>query len=383
MAQRPRLNRYSWEGVYSADFTLDSFQRHCRRLADVLVARKWSGLVAHDTRFMAGQFARYAYRSLEARGVRVSCCPTPAAFPAVELALDQKRADAALIVSAGNRPFWYNGMIVLAPLDLSPFAGEPATGDQDPAVPFPPDALENTENTSIDRRTPYLDMLRDSVDMDLIHRATLTVFVDPMNGATSGYIPGALGDGGQTKAIEINRETDPLFGRQPPQPAEAGLNRLRKLVKESDSHLGVALSADGRAIGVADNLGEIVPSVDVALLLAHYLSRQYRQRGAIVVPALEGGAEVAAAIRAWEDSSGLKVELASDPAARIADLLSQDRNSLLVGTTGSGEITLGRYGLSPDATLAALVLIESVARSGGRMRALLDDMKGKIVKREA
>src|SRR5689334_6148367 len=114
MAARPRLNRYNWEGVFSADFTLDSFRRRCQALAEVLAARGWSCLIAHDTRFMAAQFARYAYQSLAERGVRVSFSPTPVPFPAVELALEQKRADTALIVSASNRPFWYNGLIVLA-----------------------------------------------------------------------------------------------------------------------------------------------------------------------------------------------------------------------------------------------------------------------------
>jgi len=380
MPPRPRVNRFDWEGVFSADFTLASFQRRCQRVAEELIARKWSCLIAHDTRFMAAQFARYAFYSLAQYGARVSYCPTPAPFPAIELALAQRRADAALIVSAGNRPFWYNGVIILAPLDASPLEGDPSAEQPLASLPFPPPALDASDNTQVDLRAPYLEMLSDSVDMDLIQRATLTVFVDPMNGATSGYIPATLGEGGQTKAIEINRETDPLFGRQPLQPAEAGLNRLRKLVKESDSHLGVALAADGRAIGVADNLGEIVPPLDLTLLLAQYLNHQYRQRGAVVAPAPEGAPDVPAGIRAWEDASGLKVELSSDPAARIAELLHQDRNSLLVGTTAAGEVTLGRYSATPDATLVALVLIESVARAGRRLRTLLDDMKGKSVK---
>jgi phosphomannomutase len=380
MPPRPRLNRYALEGVFSADFTLDSFRRRCRQLADALVAHNWSCLIAQDTRFMAGQYARDAYHNLDEWGVRVSFCPTAAPVPAIELALDQKRADTALIVSAGNRPFWYNGMIVLAPLEASPLEGEPPGESGLSSAPFPLTQLDGADSTQVDLRTPYLEMLRDSVDMDLVRRATLTVFVDPMNGATSGYIPAALGDGGQTKAIEINREVDPLFGRQPPLPSEAGLNRLRKLVKESDSHLGIALSADGRAIGVADNAGEMVSLLDMTLLLAQYLNRQYRQRGVIVAPLPEGLADPATSLRPWEDAFGLKVELSSDPAARIAELLNQDRNSLLVGTTAAGEITLGRYGASPDATLVALLLIESVARAGVRLRSLLDDMKGKAVK---
>src|SRR5262245_33015383 len=107
MPPRPRLHRYNWEGVFSADFTLDSIGRRCRGLAAALAARGLSSLVAHDTRFMGGQFARYAYHSLVEQNVRVSFCPTPAPFPAVELALEQKRADTALIVTASNLPFWY------------------------------------------------------------------------------------------------------------------------------------------------------------------------------------------------------------------------------------------------------------------------------------
>ena len=59
---------------------------------------------------------------------------------------------------------------------------------------------------------------------------------------------------------------------------------MRKLVKESDSHCGVALSADGRAIVTVDNTGELVAPGELALFLAGYLARQYRQKGAVVVP---------------------------------------------------------------------------------------------------
>src|SRR5919205_4539571 len=115
MSQPPRLHQHQWSGIYTADFTLDGVRQRCLRLAEVLAANSWSCLVACDTRFMSGHYARYAYRILEARGVQVSFCPTPAPFPSVELALEQRRADTALIFSAGNLPFWYCGMIVLAP----------------------------------------------------------------------------------------------------------------------------------------------------------------------------------------------------------------------------------------------------------------------------
>jgi len=378
MTQRLRLIRQQWEGIYTAEFTLDGIQRRCYQLAQTLLAHKWSCLVAHDTRFMGGQFARYAYRSLEAQSVPVSFCPNPAPFPSIELALEQRKADTALLISAGNQPFWYNGMTMIAPPTDRPLlnidAATPAFYDT--AVQSPEPQLDTTDRTQVDLRGPYLESLRDAIDVDLIRRATLTVFVDPMNGTTSGYIPAAIGEGGQTKAIEINRETDPLFGRQSPQPSEAGLNRLRKLVKESDSHLGVALSADGRAMSAADNTGEVVAPHDLALLLADYLSREYRQRGAVIVPQRSDGTDLAG-LRNWETASGLRVEVVGNPAARIAELLGQDRNGLLVGAMANGEITLGRYGASPDATLVALLLIEISARFGSKLRTLVEDVKRK------
>jgi phosphomannomutase len=378
MSQRPRLQQHSWAGIYAADFTLGGVRDRCLRLADTLLANKWSCLVVHDTRFMAGQFARYAYRVLETRGVQASFCQTPAPFPAVELALEQRRAETALILSAGNQPFWYCGMIVLAPAQSQPLleGGALEQPGADPAIEFPAAALDSAERNQFDLRGPYLESLRAAVDVDLIRRTTLTVFVDPMNGTTSGYVPAAIGEGGQTKAIEINREIDPLFGRQPPHPAEAGLNRLRKLVKESDSHLGVALSADGRAVSVADSAGELVSALDLMRLLANYLSRQHRQRGLVVGPLPPEGEP--ASLRAWADEAGLKVELLADPAARIAELVAQDRTALLVGATAAGELTLGRYSGSPDATLVALMLIEASARFGGKLRALIDEAKGKV-----
>lgn len=374
MTQRPRLHCSQWDGVYTSDFTLESVQQHCWQVSESLRQQNAACLVAHDTRFLSGQYARYIYQFLIDHGVRASLCPVPAPIPAVYLALEQGRAQAALMVSAGNRPHWYNGlMFVSAVGDTAVQAAVPVPPGFTPG-PFPPTAQLDSEQTQIDLRSPYLEFVRGIVDIELVRRSKLTVFVDPMNGTTSGYIPALLGDGAQTKAIEINRETDPLFGRQPPHPFETGVPRLRKLVRESDSHLGAALAADGRVISVTDSSGELVPPTELALLLAQYLARQYRQRGLVVVPLPENSA----GLRQWEDASGLKVEAHAASSARIDELVAQDRNALLVGATAMGAITLGRFSSSADAVLVAMLLIEMVARGGGRIRVLLDELRERM-----
>jgi phosphomannomutase len=381
MPPRPRIQSFAWEGVTASTFTLDSLQRRCERVAESIAAHQWSCLVAYDTRFMSDLFARDAYHMLLRANVAVHFCATPTPFPVIAHALEQRLVDSALLVSAANRPYWYNGLQLLAPLEESPFAVVDDSVPAVAAVPFPAPPLDSSDQVQLDVRSPYIQLLRDTIDIELIRRATLTVFVDPMSGTTSGYVPAILGDGSQTKAIEINREIDPLFARHSPQPTEAPLNRLRKLVRESDSHCGLALSADGVALGVADTSGELVPSYEIALLLAEYLHRQYRQRGAVILPTLnEQYPDMALQVRAWEESTGLKAELVGDPAARIAELMGQDRNSVLVGCTPQGEFTLGRYRASADAIVAAFVLLEYIARAGTHLRALLDALRSRVVK---
>lgn len=374
MTRRPRLHHSEWDGVYTANFTLSSVQQHCWHIGDVLLAQNWHCLVAHDTRFLSVQYARYIYQLLNGRGIRVSLCSTPAPIPTVYRALEQRRADAALVVTAGNQPHWYNGLTFITPAEVAAVQNEVLLPENAVLPAFPPQDMPVTEQMQVDLRAPYFEVIRDIVDIDLIRRSVLTVFVDPMNGTTSGYIPTLLGEGSQTKAVEINREVDPLFSRQVPHPFETSVPRLRKLVKESDSHLGIAISADGRVLSLVDNTGELVPPLELALLLAQYLARQYRERGTVVVPLPESSA----GLRRWEEATGIKVDAVADPQARISELMAQDGASLLVGTTATGEVTLGRYSDSSDAILAAMLLIELAARVGGRTRAQIDELRTRM-----
>lgn len=377
MSVRSRLVTNFWDGVYATDFTLDQLRRRCTHLGRVLKDRGWSCLVAYDTRFMSNLFARDVYAGLADQQVSVRLAPTSAPLPAVYYALNRQLADCALVVSARNHPYWYNGLVLISPehpdlhLQLAEAAGE---------RPFPPPA-ESQPELFADLRDPYLAALGEHVDLELIRRATLTIFVDPVHGTTSNYLPTLIGGEGQTRAIEINRESDPLFSKLTPLPTASGLNRLKKLVRESDSHLGVALSADGTALGMVDKNGAQLDLLEIVLLLAAYLVRQYRHKGLVIVPQPAPDAPIApppAGVASWEEAVGLKLELAADPRARIAEMLAQNRNQLLIGCTNEGELVLGRYGAYPDAMLAALLFVELVARNAGNLRALIDELHTRL-----
>jgi phosphomannomutase len=336
---------------------------------------------------MSNLFAQDIYRYLVMRGVPVSLVPNPVPLPAIQFALDKQQADCGLYISARNRPYWYNGLVLLesAANNLSLTSDTTSEDEAETSAiasilgtqPFPGSG-EFVADSTLDVRKPYLDMLSSQVDVGLIRRATLTIFADPMHGTVSGYLPAVIGEGSQTKAIEINRETDPLFGKTTPLPAENGLARLRKLVRESDSHIGLAFSADGTALGIVDKNGEQIDQFEVVLLLASYMVGQYRQKGTVIMaPPAESSplAKATASIGTWEDILGFKVELAANTTERISEFLANDQQNLLLGCTPAGEMIMSNYTSYPDALIAGLLMVELVARNGGNLRTLLNDLR--------
>jgi phosphomannomutase len=244
-----------------------------------------------------------------------------------------------------------------------------------------PVALGKTSaiNATLDLRHAYIDTLSRFVDINLIQRATMTLFVDPMHGATAGYIPSLIGDESQTMAIEINRETDPLFNKLTPLPSTSSLTRLRKLVRESDSHVGLALSADGTALSVVEKNGEQLDQLETVLLLATYLSHQYRQKGLVIAPLLNREEPITMErLQAWQEATGLTVELTARSPERITEMLAQEQQPLLVGGTGQGQYVFGHYSRYPDALLAGLLIAEMIARRGGSLRPLLNDIRSRL-----
>ncbi|MCU0493865.1 MAG: phosphoglucomutase [Chloroflexaceae bacterium] len=378
MNGRPRLETQTWYGVYTTDFSLEQVRQRSADLVVALANRGWPCLVAYDTRFLSNLIARDLWLTMQQAQVSASLAAAPLPLPAIRYALKDGLAPCALVVSARNRPYWYNGLVLLAPAGCGLRLEE--AGSALAAVPFPA-TLDGTPDGGADLRGDYLNALRQQVDIELIRRASLTIVVDPMNGSTVGYLPGLIGEGVQTRAIEINREADPLFGRVTPLPVESGMNRLRKLVRESDSHIGLACSADGMALGVADKNGEPLELLEVALLLGTYLSRQHRQKGLLVAPLPGPGSPFEnnlAGLTAWENDTGIKLELTAEPGPRIAEVMAQERPGLVVGCTAEGEITLPRYSDHPDALAAASVLMEMIARRSGSLRALIDEVRGYV-----
>jgi phosphomannomutase len=102
-----------------------------------------------------------------------------------------------------------------------------------------------------------------------------------MYGAGAGYFRNILG-GGKTKITEIHKKRNPLFPGLQPEPIAHNLTELSAKVKQSGADVGFATDGDADRIGIMDEKGVFITTLQTYALLALYLLEVKGQRGPII-----------------------------------------------------------------------------------------------------
>ena len=104
-----------------------------------------------------------------------------------------------------------------------------------------------------------------------------------MYGSGAGYLSNILA-GGTTKTYEINDEFNPAFpGIKQPEPIKQNLSNLIDLIK-SNTNIDIGLATDGDAdrLGVINEKGKYISTLEVFSLITLYKLKILNQRGPIV-----------------------------------------------------------------------------------------------------
>ena len=112
--------------------------------------------------------------------------------------------------------------------------------------------------------------------------AGLDVVVDYMFGAGGGYLPTLLA-GGKTTVRELHGYRNPAFpGMEQPEPIAHNLTEISALIAKSGASVGIALDGDADRVGILDEQGGFVTTLDTFSILAQYLLEQKQLRGPLV-----------------------------------------------------------------------------------------------------
>ena len=359
-----------WRGVIAEDCTFAAIRRIAAATARYYLSDEGPGergrvVVGYDTRFLSPEFARAAAEVFVAAGIDVLLSDRPIPTPAVSFHVRRLGLKGGVAITASHNPDRYNGFKFKAHFGGSAppeaYAAISAEADR----PIPP-AARAGQIEVLDLAASYRDRLASLVDVAGMKAARLSVLADAMHGAAGTLVADIL-SGGALRVVPFRSSRDPLFGGVHPEPIGANLAAAAERVRNEGFDLAVAQDGDADRLGVLNGEGRFVsPHQVLGLLLLH----AFRSRG------LRGGIaktfstsfqvdRIARALGAPLVETGIGFKY-------VAELMN--KGEAVAGGEESGGYAFGFHLPERDGVLSALLLVESLARSGRSLRQALADL---------
>ncbi len=284
-----------WRALIAEDYTFDNVRLCAQAVADHLKdldGGKRGLVVGYDTRFGSENFAAAVAEVVAANGIPVALCTSPCPTPVASYSVVDRGAAGGVIITASHNPGEWNGFkfkpdyggsaeeVVTTGLEVRIRDLQEGKGSVKRMTLA--DAEQAGLFTRFDPAPPYFKRLAELVDLDRVRNAGLTVVVDAMHGAGSGYFRKAL-EGGTTRVVEIRGERNPSFpGMHNPEPIAHNLAPLIDRIQAEHADVGLATDGDSDRIGIVDERGVFVNQLETYALLLLYLLDIRGRRGPAV-----------------------------------------------------------------------------------------------------
>ena len=368
-----------WRGLIARDFTFDNVALCAQGVAGYLgqegLAHK--GLVVgYDTRFASEEFAITVAEVMAGNGIPAMLAASAAPTPVVSYSILHQDAGGAAVITASHNPALWNGF------KYKPDYAGSATPEVTKRLE---DEIERAQREGvasislsaardrglvrdIDPMPPYLEQISRLVDLDGIARSGLRVVVDAMYGAGSGYLPSLIAGRGATSLQEIHRERNPAFpGMERPEPIAANLSSLSRMVVDQGADVGIALDGDADRVGIVDEKGSFITTLETFALLALYLLETKGEEGALVK-------SITSSSMVYRLGEIYGVPVFETPVGFKYICPIMRREEALMGGEESGGYGFRGHIPERDGILSGLLVLEYMARTGKRPSELLEHL---------
>lgn len=372
MTRDSNIIRFGNDG-WIARFDTGFDQQSVVRVADAL-GRLWSAhadssvYVGFDTRYGIDGLAREAAAVLAAYGLTVylssAACPTPAlAWTAAQDA----KALGVVMFTASERASKYGG-ILLRGADGGPqprdFIDRLEQEIGRAATP------ERAHVQTVDVMPGYIEELRSLIDVDAIRRFAPRVVVDPMFGATTGYLAHLLTELG-CLVNEIHRGPREEFDGIHPDPHTPWTDACEQAVRAQGAALGVSLDGDGDRVAIVDEKSHLFESHIVVALLLEHLVKNHQVHGCVATT-ITCSAIIARQARLQKCRH---IEVPVDFRRIYREVVEGD---VILGAEEYGGVCLPAHLVERDGMLAALLIIEYMALTGCTLSQLREELIARV-----
>ena len=357
-----------WRGVISKDFTFENLKKVA--VAHGLMLKEEGAkrvVVGYDLRFLSEEYGKFVAETLSGMGLEVDLsngfCPTPA----VSYNTKYGNYDNGIVITASHNYGKYNGYKV-----KESFGGAARTEITKKIEAKLPEA-EKVERPVGEFKTkdlvsPYVEGVREQVELSLFKEKPVKIVHDPMYGAQQGLMYRAL-LGTKAELTEIHAYRDPLFGGKHPEPiVEKNITALMEKVRAVKADIGIAHDGDGDRVGIVDENGHFVNSQIVYALLLLHVVRNKGKRDGVVVKTVSTGYLVDRVCRK------LGLELLEVPVGfkNISEVIVKEK--VLFGGEESGGYALVDYLPERDGLLMGLLMVEKMLVEDKTVSQMVEDL---------
>lgn len=282
-----------WRAVIAEDFTFDNVRICAQAVADYLNDAGLSSkglIIGYDTRFASEDFAAACAEVTAANGIKTYLCNKAAPTPVISYAVKDKGAGGGIVITASHNPGRWNGFKfkqeggcsvctdVIAELEKNIARIQSGGSLKRLAIG---EALDAGSVEKFDPDPAYLEQIDRLVDLKKLSTSGLRITVDSMYGAGGGYFSRILG-GGDTEVVEIHGERNPAFPGLQPEPIASNLGQLSEAIQSGNAEVGLATDGDADRVGIMDEKGVFLTTLQTFALLALYLLEVRGIKGPIV-----------------------------------------------------------------------------------------------------
>jgi phosphomannomutase len=356
-----------WRAVIAENFTFENVRIAAQATAEYFKTvpdREPAAFVAFDVRFLSPQFARSAAEVLAGNGLHVYLLDRPYPTPYVSFEVKRRNLAGGVVITASHNPAEFNGFKIKAHFGGSATPDVTRQVEERLGRTTPRHSIEGIETVAPDRH--YIDHIKSLVDWQRIADSGLKIVVDSMHGS-GGFILEQLLRGTSCAVETIRGTPDPLFGGINPEPMMPQLAPLASRVLETGSDVGLATDGDADRLGIVDETGNYLTTLQTLSLLLLHVYRNKGWRGAVartysqslLVPRIAA----AFGLELFERPIGFK---------NIGELMLE--REILIGGEESGGIGLSRHLPERDGIFINLLFLDLLAASGKSCTQLMHDM---------
>ncbi len=358
-----------WRGIIADDFTFENVRCVAQAIAEHLKERGETDqgvIVARDPRFMTERFVTIVSEVLAGNGIKVYMPEAPTPTPVISWAILNRRLDGGVNITASHNSPEYCGV------KFNPSSAGPALPDvtssiekkieqvMDGKIKVKTMPLKNAANEGlfeiIDPHEEYYEKVRETVDLERIKQAGLTVVVDLMYSASIGYLDPMIKEIAAEYEI-LHDYRDPYFGGGRPEPDESRMRMIGEVVKDRKWKVGLAVDGDSDRFGIVDDKGNFVKPNEVIALLADHLYRNKGLKGPVARSIATSHAVDKVAREFGEDTIETPVGFKF-----LGPLIMQ--NNVLIAGEESGGLSVKDHTPEKDGIVADLLVLEMIAYEG-------------------